>query len=95
LLLENTLKAIGLLGAGGIRFMAAGAILIVNAAASRLLRIESEFRVAFAAFDIASRQREQNRHHSAEPQEQDRGRPEIARTPVIHLILKQSSQPHS
>jgi hypothetical protein len=61
--------------------VAAGAILIVHVASRRLLRSESEFRIALAALDIAGRQQEQKHGRGPEPQD----RPKIQFTPpLIH-----------
>lgn len=60
LLLENTFERRTFLAARGVRLMAAIAVFVVKFPAGGLLRIEPEFRIRLAPFDLASQRREQN-----------------------------------
>src|SRR5713226_6174665 len=68
LLLENAFHARALLAARGVGLMAAVAILVVEPPSGRLLRIEPEFGVAFAALDLAGGQGKQGRQGDTETQ---------------------------
>ena len=56
LLLKHVLHAWTLSSAGRIRRMAAVAIIVVDTAPGGLLRVEAQFRVTLAAFDVAGRE---------------------------------------
>lgn len=58
LVLENAFHARAFFAAGGIGFVAAVAIVVVELAAGGLLRVEAEFGVGLAALDIAGREGE-------------------------------------
>ena len=50
--LEDSFHAGSLFAAGGVRLVAAVAVVVVELAAGGLLRVESEFSVGFAALDV-------------------------------------------
>ena len=52
--LEDSLEGRALFAPAGIRLMAAIAVGVVDSAAGRLLRVEAEFGVRFAALNVAS-----------------------------------------
>ncbi len=54
LALENAFHAGALSAAGGVRGVAAVAVVVIDTAASGLLRIEAEFSITLAALDIAA-----------------------------------------
>jgi len=66
LVLENALHAGTFFAAGGIGFVAAVAIIVVEFAARGLLRVEAEFGIGLAPLDIAGSEGEQGQdrdHH--------------------------------
>ena len=53
---ENALQSRSLLAPGGVRFVAAGAGIVVNSASRRLLRIQPQLCIGSAPLDMAGKQ---------------------------------------
>lgn len=63
-MLEHALESRALFAARRIRLVAAIAIVIIDTAARRLLRVEPKFGIRFAALDIACQQKDTHQQYS-------------------------------
>src|SRR6266404_2137587 len=68
LVFEDTFQTRALLAVRRVRFMAAVAIVVVEFSAGGLLRVEAEFGVGPATFDIAAREREYRKYRHTGPE---------------------------